>query len=88
VSETQRQQQDRTNQYGLDQYRTEGNVIAVARTETGLVLTLALGRGETLDVVFACQRECPAVSVGDYLEARGETDDEGRFQAEELHISR
>jgi hypothetical protein len=87
LTETQRQQKERTNQYGLDQYRTEGNVIAVERGEDGLVVTLALGRGETIDVVFACKHDCPNVRVGDYVEADGEVHDDGRFQADDIHIA-
>jgi hypothetical protein len=87
-TQTQRQQHERTNQYGLDQYRTEGNVIGVERTATGLVITLALGRGETLEVVFTCQSGCPDVSAGQYVTATGESGDDGRFQADEVTVER
>jgi hypothetical protein len=87
-TETQRQQDDHTNRYGLDQYRTEGNVIAVEHTDTGLVITLGLGRGETLDVVFECQNRCPSVSVGNYVTVTGEAGDDGRFLADTVTVER
>lgn len=85
---TQRQQEERTNQYGLDQYQTEGNVLSVERTKDGLVIAVGLGRGETMEVVFNCQLRCPDVSPGNYLEATGEVDDDGRFQAEDIYVIR
>ncbi len=86
-TETERQQDQRTNQYGLDQYRTEGNVIGVDRTETQLLVTIGLGRGETLVVVLNCTRVCPTINVGDYVEADGEQGDDGRFLAEDVHVA-
>jgi len=72
----------------LDQYRTEGNVIAVEHTDTGLVITLGLGRGETLDVAFECQNRCPSVSVGNYVTVTGEAGDDGRFLADTVTVER
>ena len=90
----QRQQKDRTNASNLDQYRTEGNVTAVERSDDGTLLlaTIALGRDELLVVQIACDHgACPDVQVGDYLEADGEQggrEEQGRFIVETITILR
>jgi hypothetical protein len=73
-TEEQRQQEQLTNRSGKDDVHTEGNVIAVERPDGAdyLLVTIALGRGETLVVQVPCDRQaCPDIRVGDYLEADG-----------------
>ena len=77
-TDEQRQQGARTNASNLDQYHTDGNVIAVERPEgaTYLLVTVALTRQETQVVQVFCSGSgtglsCPDIHVGDYLEADG-----------------
>jgi hypothetical protein len=73
-TEEQRQDRQLTNRSGKDDVHTEGNVIAVERPEGAsyVLVTIALGRNETLTVQISCQiPTCPDVRVGDYLEADG-----------------
>jgi hypothetical protein len=93
-TEEQRQQDQRTNAANLDQYRTEGNVTAVEPGPNGatLLVTIALGRGETLVLEVRCERgACPDVRIGDYVTAEGEQggrEEGGRFLAERLTVTR
>ena len=78
-----------TNQYGRDDYYTEGNVEKVEVTDTGLAITIALTRNEHQVVMFTCSSsECPSVRVGDYLEAEGEKESEALFLADTISIKR
>lgn len=39
----------------------------------GLLITIALGRGETLEIEFRCSLiDCPTLRIGDYITAEGE----------------
>ncbi|MCC7370721.1 MAG: hypothetical protein IT306_20035 [Chloroflexi bacterium] len=93
-SQLQQQQQQHTNQSNLDQYHTEGNIAAIERSADGaaLLITLALGRGETLVVEYrGSPPDCPEPRVGDYLTADGEQggrEEQGRFIAEQIEVSR
>jgi len=77
-TEEQRQQGARTNASNLDQYHTDGNVIAVDRPEGAnyLLVTIALTRQETQVVQVFCSGSgagltCSDLQVGDYLEVDG-----------------
>jgi len=93
-TEQTRQQQQHTNTSNLDQYRTEGNVAAVATSIDGemLLVTVALGRGELLALEIRCPGAiCPEIRPGDYLNADGEQggrEEQGHFLVENLTITR
>ena len=97
-TEEQRQQAERTNAANLDEYRTEGHVVAVERTPDGqyLLVTIALIKNERLVVQVPCTNgradaACPDIQAGDYLEAegwQGGKEEQGRFIAEDVTVSR
>ena len=94
-TEEERQQRERTNRSGMDQYRTEGNVIAVEKAADGKsqLVTIAMTRLETLVIVVPCfgDGSCYDIRPSDYLEADGEQggkEELGRFIAEEVTILR
>lgn len=86
-SETQRQQDDHTNQAGRDDYHTEGNVTEVALDAVPPYAMIATRDG-LVQVVLNCEDGCPAIRVGDYLQADGVKENEGLFNADEVTISR
>ena len=86
-TETQRQQDDHTNQLGRDDYHTEGNVVEVFLDAVPPYAVIATRDG-LVQVLLNCEDGCPAVRVGDYLQADGVKENEGLFNAEDVTISR
>ncbi len=86
LTEEQREQRQHTNQLGLDDYRTEGNVVEVhLDAEPPFVV---IGMRDGLQVVrLACGSHCPQIQVGDYLEADGVKIDETLFEAENIKLT-
>ena len=85
VKETddEKRQRERTNRGGTDDYRTEGNVVAVdldARPRTATIAT----RDGLQVIVLLCRDGCDDPKVGDYLEAEGETENEVLFYADSV----
>lgn len=87
LSREQQRHEDHTNQYGRDHYETEGNVASTERTPEGLVITIALGRGEVMTVLYNCQATCPTLVPGTYITAIGEVNDLGQFEATEIEVA-
>jgi hypothetical protein len=85
LTEGQRQQRDRTNQLGLDDYRTEGNVVEVRCDGDEPSITIALRDGLQRVVLRGnAAQACGRFAVGDYLEAEGVKEHEGLFYADEV----
>lgn len=86
-TEEQHEQRIRTNKGNLGDYFTEGNVMEVALDATPPYVVIA-----TIDglqrVNLYCGSQCPSVRVGDYLEAQGEKQHEGLFDASEASVKR
>lgn len=80
-TETERQQRERTNRSGSDDFRTEGNVVAVDLEASPRTATIATRDGLQV-VVLLCRDGCDDVRVGDYLEADGSKEHEGLFYAD------
>jgi hypothetical protein len=87
LTDEQRQQRQRTNRSGRDDYHSEGNVVGVA-LEADDPYALIATRDGVQRVVLRCGRDCPAIHVGDYLEAEGEKVHEELFEASEVSVSR
>lgn len=84
-TEEQRRQRERTNRGGKDDVFTEGNVIEVHQDELPPYVLLA-NRDGLVKVVLLCGDQCPAIRVGDYLEADGEKQHEQLFEAAEVTV--
>ena len=85
VTEEQRQQGQRTNRYGQDQYRVEGNVKEF-RTVDGEPAIILANRDGDVVVILRCGGSCPTVKVGDYVVAEGEKEHEQLFYAESVSV--
>ncbi|MCC7370482.1 MAG: DUF11 domain-containing protein [Chloroflexi bacterium] len=97
-TEEQRQQNERTNRSGLDDYRTEGNVVAKdcgEGPEPGLPATATQAEPPfivianrdglvTIRLLGDSRYACKQYQVGDYLEADGEKVHEYLFDAENV----
>jgi hypothetical protein len=57
-----------------------------------LLVTIALGRGETLVIEVRCSPAgCPDIRVGDYVQADGEQggrEEQGHFIADDVDVTR
>jgi uncharacterized repeat protein (TIGR01451 family) len=87
LTEERRQQLERTNQHGLDDYRTEGNVIEVNFIVEQPFAIVAMRDGPQR-IILPCKGGCPDVKVGDYLEADGVKENEQLFYAENVTLIR
>lgn len=87
LTEERRQQTERTNQHGLDDYRTEGNVIEVNFNADQPFAIVAMRDGPQR-ILLPCKDGCPDVRVGDYLEADGVKENEQLFYAENISLTR
>jgi hypothetical protein len=87
LTETQRQQRERTNTSGLDDYRTEGNVVEVHLDANPPYVVLGMRDGKQT-VRLSCGDNCPDIRVGDYLEAEGTKEHEQLFEAESVVVTR
>ena len=82
LTEEQRQQRQRTNRGGLDDTRTEGNVVGVACNQAPQAVTIANRDGDvTVSLLGEAATTCASIRVGDYLEAKGEKQHEFLFEA-------
>lgn len=86
-TEEQRQQDERTNRYGQDQYRVEGNVTELRIVDGERAVILANRDGDVV-VILRCGNECPTIKVGDYIIAEGEKEHEQLFFAESVSIEK
>lgn len=80
---TGRQQRERTNRSGSDDYRTEGNVVAVDFDASPRTATIATRDGLQV-IVLLCRDSCDDPHVGDYLEADGVKENEALFYADSV----
>jgi hypothetical protein len=87
LTETQRQQRERTNNSGLDDYRTEGNVVEVHLDANPPYVVVAMRDGKQT-VRLSCGDDCPEIRVGDYIEADGSKENEQLFDAESIVVTR
>ena len=85
----QRQQRSRTSRSGLDDHRTEGNVVQV-RCDAPIPTVVIANRDGDVDVQLLREaaKSCGSIGVGDYLEARGEKVHEQLFEADDVTASR
>jgi hypothetical protein len=108
LSEQARVQHDHTNRAGLDDYRSEGDVVAV-RCSPGDALPAALA-GQSLPFdpddpapyIVVGTRDglqqirlrgdaasvCSSIGPGSYVQVEGVKEDEGRFDADDVTLSR
>jgi hypothetical protein len=86
-TETEKRQREHTNRLGIDDDRTEGNVVAVDDAASPPTATIANRDGLQV-VVLSCKDGCRRVRVGDYLEADGVKENEQLFYAEEVDVHR
>jgi uncharacterized repeat protein (TIGR01451 family) len=82
-----RQQRQRTNQLGMDDYRTEGNVVEVNLMADVPYAVVAMRDGLER-IILPCKDGCPTAQVGDYLEADGVKENEYLFYAENVTLTR
>jgi uncharacterized repeat protein (TIGR01451 family) len=86
-TEEQRQQRERTNRSGQDDYRVEGNVMAVTCDADPPTVTIADRDGlVTVRLLRDAATTCGSIKVGDYLSAEGEKIDELLFEATDVSI--
>ena len=89
LTEEQRQQRERTNRAGLDDYRTEGNVVSIDCAAGPPTVTIANRDGDvTLLLLHEAAAECERARVGDYAEAIGEKQHEQLYEAHQLTLRR
>lgn len=86
-TETERQQRERTNQLGLDDYRTEGDVVEVHPDAEPPYVVIAMRDGRQV-VLLSCKDGCPSVQVGDYISAEGTKEHEQLFEATTVEVMR
>ncbi|MFN8523580.1 MAG: hypothetical protein U0821_10835 [Chloroflexota bacterium] len=86
-TEEQKQQRERTNRYGLDEYRTEGNVMSHGLDDGGPFVVIA-NRDGLVKVRLGKQVGKITVCVGDYLEASGVKQHELLYEAEDVTVSK
>jgi hypothetical protein len=82
-TETERQGRERTNASNLDDYRTEGNIVAVDLEASPRTVTIATRDGQQV-IVLLCRDSCQDPRVGDYLEADGVKENEALFYADSV----
>ena len=82
-TDDQKRNRERTNRGGSDDYRTEGNVVAVDLDAKPRTATIATRDGLQV-IVLLCRDSCDDPAVGDYLEAEGEKESEALFYADSV----
>ncbi len=87
LTEEQRQQRERTNKLGLDDYRTEGDVVET-HCEADWPYILLANRDGLEQVRLPREVQCSAIQPGDYLEASGVKQTEQLFDADSLTVHR
>lgn len=89
LTEEARQQRERTNRAGPDDYRIEGDVLAVACDAPAPAVIVANRDGSvTVELAGQAATLCGVVHPGDYVEAEGEKQTEAYFLATEVTITR
>lgn len=86
-TEEQREQGQRTNRSGLDDHRTEGNVVALDKDATPPTVTIA-ARDGLIVLELHGEAKTVTVKVGDYVTATGEKIHEHRYEIESLSIEK
>ena len=86
LTETERRQKERTNRLGIDDDRTEGNVVSVGQDERGPFAVIANRDGQ-VTVLLQCDGGCPKVQAGQYLEADGVKEHEQLFTAYNITVT-
>ena len=99
LTETQRHQRDRTNASGLDDERTEGNVLEVRcdastppryevafPTHTPYLVIATRDGHQQLRLLYDTRAQCQSIRVGRYAEADGEKQHELLFDVHNLTV--
>jgi parallel beta-helix repeat protein len=86
-TEEQRQQDQRTNRYGNDQYAVQGNVKGFGTLNGEQTVILANRDGDVV-VVLRCKDQCPTITIGDYIVAEGEKEHEQLFFASDVSVEK
>jgi hypothetical protein len=88
-SEESKQQRERTNKSGQDDYRNEGNVVEVYADADPPYIVVANRDGLVKIVLYGeAAKAAGSIKVGDYLEADGEKINELLFEATDISFSR
>jgi hypothetical protein len=89
LTETERQQHERTNRSGLDDARTEGNVLAVGCDAAVPTITIANRDGPVeVRLLGEAAAACRSAEVGDYLEVDGVKQTEQLYEADTITVRR
>ena len=88
-TDEQRQQRQRTNRAGEDEYRIEGQVVAVACEGRTPTVTIANRDGQVaVQLIKGAEKLCSSVRVGDYLFGEGYKEHEALFMAWDISTER
>jgi hypothetical protein len=88
-TDEQRQQRQRTNRAGQDEYQTEGNVVAVAYEGRTPTVPIANRDGlVAVQLIKGAEKLCASIHVGDYLWAEGYKEHEALFFAWDVGTER
>jgi hypothetical protein len=88
-TEEQRRNRERTNRASEDEYRIEGNVVAVACDGPTPTVTIANRDGRVaVQLIKGAEKHCSSVRVGDYLTGEGYKEHEALFIASEISTER
>jgi hypothetical protein len=87
LTEEERQQRQRTNRLGQDDYRTEGNVVEV-RCDAPIPTMVVANRDGNVELRLLkdAAPACGSIKVGDYLEAEGEKQNEQLYDITDLSV--
>ncbi|MFN8633963.1 MAG: Calx-beta domain-containing protein [Chloroflexota bacterium] len=87
LTDEERQQRQHTNAGNKDDVYTEGDVVEVHLDEQPPYIVI--GTRDGLERVnLPCGRDCPAIQVGDYVEADGQKQNEALFDATDITVWR
>lgn len=87
LTDEERQQHQHTNAGNKDDVYTEGDVVEVHLDEQPPYIVI--GTRDGLERVnLPCGRDCPAIQVGDYVEADGQKQNEALFDATDITVWR
>jgi hypothetical protein len=85
-TQEQRQQEQETNRSNRSDVATEGNVVDVERTPTGLTITIGTVDG-LVTVHLVCTDTCPSVLPGHYVQVEGTKVHEQLYDAESVTVA-
>jgi CSLREA domain-containing protein len=89
LTDQQRQEKERTNRLGRDDYRTEGNLLATSCDADQPSVTIANRDGTVVVTLLGeAQAVCGSLYPGQYLELDGVKVNEALFEAESVEVSR